>query len=136
MSANLSLGSDLTDLTLAAIATSLPGATAVFRRNKLDFCCGGGILLADATRAKGLSLPEIEADLAANAALALPAERPNGTEELIDFIETRYHAVHRRGLPELVGWPAGLKPSTRLIPGCPAVLPTISRPWPPNLRNT
>jgi regulator of cell morphogenesis and NO signaling len=44
----------------------------------------------------------VESDLASIAALALPAERPDGTYDLIDLIETRYHAVHRRELPELV----------------------------------
>ena len=47
-------------------------------------------------------LGELEEELNALAALGLPAERPEGTEQLIDVIETRYHAVHRRELPELV----------------------------------
>ena len=59
--------------TLADIAASLPGATAVFRRNKLDFCCGGQVSLANATAAKGLSLPELDAELASLAALTQPA---------------------------------------------------------------
>jgi regulator of cell morphogenesis and NO signaling len=102
MSATASLHSDFAAQTLAAIATTLPGATAVFRRNKLDFCCGGRVSLADAARTKGIPLSDLEADLASIAALALPAERPDGTEDLIEIIETRYHAAHRRELPELV----------------------------------
>ena len=35
-------------------------------------------------------------------ALGLPAEHPERTEDLITVIETRYHATHRRELPELV----------------------------------
>lgn len=31
----------ITTRSLGEIAASLPGATAVFRRHKLDFCCGG-----------------------------------------------------------------------------------------------
>lgn len=87
---------------LADIAATLPGATAVFRRRKLDFCCGGRVKLAEAAAAKGLPLAELEAELDAIAALALPATRPDETGDLIELIETRYHAVHRRELPELL----------------------------------
>jgi regulator of cell morphogenesis and NO signaling len=57
--------------------------------------------LVDAAAAKGLTLAELESELAAVAALALPPERPDGTEDLIALLEDRYHAVHRRELPEL-----------------------------------
>lgn len=90
------------DRTLADIATTLPGATGVFRRHKLDFCCGGRVNLAQAAAERGLTLPELEAELDAVAALGLPAERPDSTDGLIGLIETRYHAAHRRELPELV----------------------------------
>jgi len=88
--------------TLAEIAATLPGATGVFRRRKLDFCCGGRVPLAQAATARGIDLGELLADLDGVAALGLPAERPQGTAELIDLIETRYHATHRRELPELI----------------------------------
>lgn len=88
--------------TLADIAATLPGATAVFRRHKLDFCCGGRVPLAQAAADRGMSLPALEEELDAVAALGLPAEQPAGTDDLITLIETRYHAVHRRELPELV----------------------------------
>ncbi|NRD60107.1 DUF542 domain-containing protein, partial [Corallococcus exiguus] len=39
---------------IGQIAVQLPGATAVFRRLKLDFCCGGQVALRDAAAAKGL----------------------------------------------------------------------------------
>jgi regulator of cell morphogenesis and NO signaling len=88
--------------TLADIATTLPGSTGVFRRHKLDFCCGGRVPLAQAAADRGLELEGLEAELAAVATLGLPAERPDSTEDLITLIETRYHATHRRELPELV----------------------------------
>ncbi|HET9019968.1 MAG TPA: iron-sulfur cluster repair protein YtfE [Acetobacteraceae bacterium] len=87
---------------LADIAATLPGATAVFRRRKLDFCCGGRVRLDEAAAAKGLNLAELEADLGAVASLALPAAQPEATEDLIDLIVSRYHDVHRRELPELL----------------------------------
>jgi regulator of cell morphogenesis and NO signaling len=88
--------------TLSEIAARLPGATAVFRRHKLDFCCGGAARLADAAARKGLPVAEIEAELADIAALGLPPELPEDVPALITLIETRYHAAHRRELPELV----------------------------------
>lgn len=88
--------------TLADIAATLPGATDVFRRRKLDFCCGGHVPLQQAAAVRGLAVDELEAELAATAAQGLPMERPEGTAALIDLIETRYHATHRHELPELI----------------------------------
>jgi regulator of cell morphogenesis and NO signaling len=88
--------------TLADIAATLPGASGVFRRHKLDFCCGGRVPLAQAAAGRGLAVDALEAELEAVAAQGLPAERPEGTVALIDLIETRYHAAHRRELPELI----------------------------------
>ena len=65
--------------TLADIAATLPGATSVFRRHKLDFCCGGRVALAEAASDRGMQLHELETELDAVAALALPAERPEAT---------------------------------------------------------
>jgi regulator of cell morphogenesis and NO signaling len=83
---------------IGEIAAALPGATAVFRRRKLDFCCGGAVRLADAVGPEALAA--IEAELAALA----PAgpEAPEETGALIDHIVTRYHEVHRAQVPELI----------------------------------
>lgn len=94
------LATSLAARPVAEIAAGLPGATAVFRRHKLDFCCGGKAPLAEAVAARGGDLGAVEAELAA----LVPAEAaaPEATEALIELIETRYHATHRRELPELV----------------------------------
>jgi regulator of cell morphogenesis and NO signaling len=84
---------------LGDIAASLPGATAVFRRHKLDFCCGGSESLEQAARHKGLDLAPIEAELAALG--SEPNTLPESVENLIQLILDRYHQVHRRELPEL-----------------------------------
>jgi regulator of cell morphogenesis and NO signaling len=86
--------------TVAEIAASLPGATAVFRQHKLDFCCGGGAALADAAATRGADLPVIERELAALVQDA--ATTPTRTNDLIDLIVTRFHETHRRELPELI----------------------------------
>ncbi|MGI9133875.1 MAG: iron-sulfur cluster repair protein YtfE [Rhodoferax sp.] len=86
---------------IGQIAVELPGATAVFRRLKLDFCCGGQISLQQAVGDKGLDLRAVVADLAALQrsdevpALGQPAD-------MIEHILRRYHAVHRAQLPELL----------------------------------
>jgi regulator of cell morphogenesis and NO signaling len=89
------------DRTLADIATSLPGATAVFRAHKLDFCCGGDVALGEAVAKRGLSLPGVEAALSALRPSLVNAV-PRDPALLIDHILVRYHEVHRRELPELV----------------------------------
>lgn len=86
--------------TLRQLAVEIPGATAVFRKHKLDFCCGGAVALTDAAAAKGLDAEAIAAELAALAPMA--QEAPSEPEALIGHILTRYHEVHRRELPELI----------------------------------
>lgn len=89
------------DQPIGQIAVNLPGATAVFRRLKLDFCCGGQIALQQACDSKGLDVAAVLAELAR---LERPenAAVPQAPAEMIDHILTRYHAVHREQLPELI----------------------------------
>jgi regulator of cell morphogenesis and NO signaling len=114
----------LADQTLAQLAIALPGATALFRRHKLDFCCGGQISLRDAAAAKGLDLPTLEAALAA-------FERPDRSTEpmdpaaLIDHILSRYHAVHREQLPELIRMARRVEAVHRDHPQVPAGLSAL-----------
>ena len=89
----------LTLRSLGDIAASLPGATAVFRRHKLDFCCGGAESLNGAARRKGLDPAPIEEELARLS--PQPGSLPDSVEGLVGHIVERYHAVHRRELPEL-----------------------------------
>ena len=92
---------DRAEQTLGRLAVDLPGATAVFRKLKLDFCCGGLVSLRQAALDKQLDLDDVLGQLAA-------LERPDALPEnvapgaLIDHIISRYHEVHRIQLPELV----------------------------------
>lgn len=88
--------------TLADIASTLPGATALFREEKLDFCCGGMVLLAEAMAAKQKDPAPLTTRLAALEAAAAPSDGPEDTDDLIDMILTRFHETHRREVPELV----------------------------------
>lgn len=88
------------DRSLAEIARELPGATAVFRRHKLDFCCGGDQSLRAAATVQGIDPAQIERELQALA--PIDAEAPEAPLPLIDHILTRFHETHRRELPELI----------------------------------
>ncbi len=91
----------LADQSLGQLAVDLPGATAVFRTLKLDFCCAGLVSLRQAALDKNLDIADLLGQLAA-------LQRPDGLPEniapaaLIDHIISRYHEVHRVQLPELV----------------------------------
>lgn len=82
------------------IAVRIPGATEVFRRHKIDFCCNGGVSLADAAARRGVDLGPLKDKLDHLSAGEAPA--PVDTDELIDHILERYHEVHARELPEAV----------------------------------
>ena len=86
---------------IGQIAVDIPGATAVFRRLKIDFCCGGQVSLRQATADKGLDLQAVMDELAA---LKLPNDAPSfdSPSRMIDHIISRYHDVHRAQLPELL----------------------------------
>ncbi len=88
------------DRSLAEIARELPGATAVFRRHKLDFCCGGSQSLREAAAAGSVDENAITREL--SALTPSEAEAPEAPLPLIDHILTRFHETHRRELPELI----------------------------------
>ena len=52
------------DRTVAEIATQLPGATAVFRAHRIDYCCGGARPLAEAAAERSVAIDVIESELA------------------------------------------------------------------------
>lgn len=102
--ATATLNHPTTDRALQAIgqiAVNLPGSTAVFRRLKLDFCCGGQVALQTACDHKGLAVQAVLDELAL---LDRPAAQaaPQAPAAMIDHILERYHAVHREQLPELI----------------------------------
>ena len=111
----------LTERALGELAAALPGATAVFRRHKLDFCCGGQARLGDAAAACGIDPAAIAAELAALDPAAAE-EAPRAPAALIELILERYHAVHRRELPELIRLARKVEAVHRGKPGTPAGL--------------
>jgi regulator of cell morphogenesis and NO signaling len=111
---------------IGQIAATLPGASAVFRRHKLDFCCGGGQSLAEAAARRGVAVEVVEDELAA---LSLQADASQSdtietadTPALISHIKARYHDTHRRDLPELIGLAHRVEAAHRKHPEVPAGL--------------
>ncbi len=88
--------------TVGEIAAAVPGATEVFRRYKLDFCCGGDVALDDAARQRGVDVGILEKALNELEQSSNAAPESRETRELIDHILARYHETHRRELPELI----------------------------------
>ena len=72
-------------VTLAALAGRLPGATAIFRRHGLDFCCGGDRSLADAATEAALPVGVLISELDALDPDAAPLA-PEAPGPLIDHI--------------------------------------------------
>jgi regulator of cell morphogenesis and NO signaling len=106
---------------IGQIAVQLPGATAIFRRLKLDFCCGGQISLAQAASDKGLDVQVVMKELAALQRSDSPVGQTDPTI-LIDHILARYHEVHREQLPELIRMARRVEAVHRDHPQVPAGL--------------
>lgn len=91
------------DITLAELATTLPAASRVFHRHRLDFCCNGGRRLADACAARGLDPAAILAEVEDGTRDASGAVRwdEQPIADLIAHIVSRYHESLRVELPRL-----------------------------------
>ena len=87
---------------LGEIATQLPGATAVFRRHKLDFCCGGQQSLDAACTAKQLDPQALIVELTHLQPHDDETPMDASPSVLIDWILQRFHERHRQ-LAQLAG---------------------------------
>lgn len=91
------------DQSLGQLARSIPGATAIFHKYQLDFCCGGKHSLREAAAARALDAESLAEELQALAPASEGQDWNNLSDvELIEHILTRYHDVHRQQLPELI----------------------------------
>ncbi len=92
------------DQAVGSIASRHPLATRVFHRHGIDFCCGGGIPLAEACDRKGLAPATIIAELEKEiASTAEPEQRWDEAplSDLIQHILMTYHEPLKRELPRL-----------------------------------
>lgn len=111
--------------TLGEIAVAVPGATALLRSAKLDYCCGGKATLREAAASKSLDLDDLVSQLGRLAESDAPAEPRQETNALIDRIITRYHRVHSRELPELIKLAKRVEAVHKEHPSVPAGLASL-----------
>jgi len=114
---------NLQEQTVAELARNIPGATGVFRKYRLDFCCGGDKVLREAAASRGVDVDELTLHL------EQLQQSPEGRDwrnaekaELIEFILTRYHDTLREQLPELVRLAQRVERVHAGHPDCPAGL--------------
>jgi regulator of cell morphogenesis and NO signaling len=92
------------NLSLAQLASTRAGASRVFHRHGLDYCCHGQQTLGTACASRHLDpstiLSEIEAESRDVAPPPAWESRPLG--DLIDHILARFHEGHRNELPRLL----------------------------------
>lgn len=89
--------------TLADLAASRAGASRVFARHNLDFCCHGRVSLTDACDKKGIDVDALVRELEAEQPLDESFERwdQRPLPEVIEHILARFHEPHRVELPRL-----------------------------------
>lgn len=108
--------------TVGQLASTLSGASRVFHRHGLDFCCGGQVSLAAACAKAGLDTDALIAEIQEEAGRAdgsfQPwAERP--LPELIDHILAHYHEPLRAELPRLLAMARKVEAVHAEKPACP-----------------
>ena len=108
---------NMQDTLVKDIAIGVPGATAVFRRYKIDFCCKGAVPLSEAAALRGVEVQRVVDDL--KALQGDDVEAPLKTEDLIPYILERYHAVHRAEFPEAIRMARRVEAVHRDSPYCP-----------------
>lgn len=103
------------------LATTLPGASRVFYRLGLDFCCGGQISLDEACAKHQIDVDEVVRAIEAEAAKTSTAPDWNerSIDELIDVILTRFHEPHREELPRLIAMARKVEGVHASKPTCP-----------------
>ncbi len=93
------------DFTISQIATEFPVSTRVFERYKINFCCGGGLSLAEACANRSLDPSVIAQEIEKEIEQATPedlagwSDRSNG--DVIAHILARYHRPLDDELPRL-----------------------------------
>jgi regulator of cell morphogenesis and NO signaling len=113
----------LYERTVGNIAATLPGATAVFRKHKIDFCCNGDLTLESAARRRGIDPDELKTALESLDEIGkVAAPATMDSDALIEHIQAYYHGVYRRDLPELIKLARKVEAVHREHPNVPAGL--------------
>jgi regulator of cell morphogenesis and NO signaling len=91
-------------ITLAELAVTHPAAARVFRRHRLDFCCGGRRPLDEVCSERQLDAGAILAAIVEEDPLVTDQQRWDQAplKSLVEHIVTIYHARLREQLPALI----------------------------------
>ncbi len=113
--------SQLSTQSLGTLAGQIPGATGVFHRYRLDFCCKGEQHLGVVLQEKQLDAETILNEL--QQLLQRPEAGVNwqgqGASTLINHILKNYHDVHRIQVPELIRLAQRVERVHATHPQCP-----------------
>lgn len=88
---------------LGELAIAVPRITEIFRKHRLDFCCGGKQTLKDACNKRQIDLGSIVSEIEKLNDKTEPndlSEMP--LDKLTQFIVNRYHEDLRKRIPELI----------------------------------
>lgn len=111
---------DFANRPLSDLVIDIPMASEIFRKNRLDFCCGGKQSLKEACDARNVNLNVIVKELEtliANSAVNDMKDRP--LNEITAYIMERYHQDLRRRIPELVALADKVEKVHSDSPDCP-----------------
>ena len=115
--------------TVGRIVASSPPTSRVFEAHAIDYCCGGGVALAQACAKRGLAGTGILEELERAGAASGPAEDLTrlGLRDLVDRILSVHHAFVKREIPRL----SGLLEKVVGVHGArhAALLPPFARLW-------
>jgi regulator of cell morphogenesis and NO signaling len=90
--------------TVRELAVAFPNATRVFEKTKIDYCCGGDLLLRDACAEAGVELQVLEQMLqtsVASEALGTNDFQRMNLAELITYILDKHHVYTREEMDRL-----------------------------------
>lgn len=90
---------------VADIVTAIPQTADLFRKLRIDYCCGGKISLEEAAKERNLDLEQVLADVLKieQHQAAHASSKPQSLDEatLIEHIQKKHHAFLREELPQL-----------------------------------
>ena len=107
--------------TLAELAATRAGASRVFYRHGLDFCCHGQVTLAEACARKHLAVDEVARAIEAETPLATDFQRwdQESLPTLVEHLLEHFHAAHRAELPRLLEMARKVEKVHAEKPDCP-----------------
>jgi regulator of cell morphogenesis and NO signaling len=114
---------------LSELATTVPAATRIFHRHRLDYCCGGKRPLAEACAESGLDADAILGEILA---AATPTDAPlsdRSPAEIAAYVVERYHEPLREDLPRLTAMAQKVERVHGDKPGCPLGLGAHLETW-------